>query len=190
MILKRINKELNDFKNSNYKYDAYLYQESDKYYININKIKYNNIKYNNLNNIILKLYIPNDYPFKPYHICYYEKPYNEKKDIYFNDSYLRFISKYNKKIPFYICFFMTVRFRNNKYKYLNNINCLCCNSVTCSSNWNPSIKIKNVIDEYKFSRILNFYCSTLMRRHLKTIFSYFDKLDEDVIDLILNYANN
>ena len=39
MILKRINKELNDFKNSNYKYDAYLYQESDKYYININNTK-------------------------------------------------------------------------------------------------------------------------------------------------------
>ena len=41
---------------------------------------------------------------------------------------------------------MTIRFRKYKYKYLNNIECFCCNSLTCSVNWNPSFKIKNVIE--------------------------------------------
>ena len=70
--------------------------------------------------------------------------------------------------------------KENIYKYFK-INCLCCYSALCCSNWSPGVTIKKIMNQYELFRdIIN--CSVL--------FFYLDrknKLNNDVLNLIATY---
>ena len=174
--LKRINNEIKKYNDAKKKYICEIV--FDNGYTNI-------LVYCNNDNI-LTLLVPEYYPFKPYTISNYQCPFYNTR-LYHNDSYLRFIAKYNK-IPFFICWFLTIKYGKKKFTKLQNIQCLCCESVTCPNNWSPHITVDNLINEYVDARIINFYSSKLMSRHLKNIFSFFDKINDDNMNMIMNYC--
>ena len=83
------------------------------------------IIHNNEDNNVYQFTISTDYPFKPplkFMINY--KDYKQ---------YLKIDSP--KTIE--------------ALKKYNGIQCLCCNTISCGSNWSPSLKIQNFIDEFK-----------------------------------------
>ena len=174
--IKRLNNEIKKYNEKQKKYICEIVFDNEKKYISV--------YYND--NILLTLLAPDCYPFKPYKIINYEYPFYNKR-LYHNDSYLRFISKYSK-IPFFICWFLTVKYRKQKFSTLTNVNCFCCESVTCPNNWMPRLTIDNLINEYIDARIINFYSSKLMSRHLKYLFSYFDKINDDNMNMIMDFC--
>jgi hypothetical protein len=77
-----------------------------------------------------ELELSDDYPFKP-----------PKNIIYNGINYKQSISNYSEKIR---------KILKNKY----HINCLCCNTLFCGTNWTPACNISHIINEiYKFSKI-------------------------------------
>ena len=84
------------------------------------------IKYKNK----YEMELPNDYPFKP-----------PKNIIYNGFHYKQSISNYPERIR---------NILKNKY----HINCLCCDTIICGSNWMPSMNTSYIINEIdKFSKI-------------------------------------
>lgn len=77
-----------------------------------------------------ELELSNDYPFKP-----------PKNIIYNGINYKQSILNYSEKIR---------KILKNKY----HINCLCCNTLFCGTNWTPACNSGHIINEIdKFSKI-------------------------------------
>jgi len=69
-------------------------------------------------------------------------------------------------------------------KILQPRDCLCCNSILCSNNWNPTKNIYDIITEYNniYEQIKNrFYLKILKFRNLR------DWNLEDVYEIILDF---
>lgn len=65
-------------------------------------------------------------------------------------------------------------------KYFN-IFCICCVSKLCPNNWNPSIKLEDLIDEYeRFKTIIN--GSLVIRHFIKNNY-----LNDDIIKIIVGF---
>jgi hypothetical protein len=90
-----------------------------------------NVVLNNTTDLFT-FYICNSYPFKPPQEVYI----NYKK---YNNSYLKINShKTLNKIK-------EILLKNNR-----TVDCLCCSSICCPSNWSPAVKIQNIIDEFYY----------------------------------------
>jgi ubiquitin-protein ligase len=97
-------------------------------YISVNYID-KNIPYLDImiilnNNDKFNFHILSDYPFKP------------PKNIFINNkNYNDFLKIYSQKTLI-------------ELKTYINFDCLCCYSITCSSNWSPPLRLINMINEY------------------------------------------
>ena len=159
IFLKRVNKELQDFNEEKYFYkysqkiieffrklniEIYTLSENsnDKYYLTVRKNDYN----------IIRLSIPNEYPFKPYQILNFD---NNTFHLYTNIIQDNTKFKNIKKLKFFYKLLY-----NNKSKFLshNKIHCYCCSSVTCSANWSPACKIDYILMEYLELEFIKHYC--------------------------------
>ena len=108
------------------------------------------------NNNYVSLYIPLYYPFYP------------PKDLKVNYKSITYFKMGNQK---------------NIYKYFK-INCLCCHSALCSSNWSPGVTIQKLIIEYElFKDIIN--CSVLF-----FFLENKNKLNNDVLKVIASYIKS
>ena len=97
--------------------------------------------------------IPKGYPFYPPK----NLTLNYKKIVYYRKGDAEIISKYF------------------------GIFCICCVSKLCPDNWNPSIKLEDLIDEYeRFKNIIN--SSFVIRHFIKNNY-----LNEDIIKIIVKY---
>ena len=64
-------------------------------------------------------------------------------------------------------------FKNTPIKFP--IQCLCCESITCSNKWNPGCQIKLIIEEYLFNKKFLFFTSPLGSKLIMSIFYLFGK---------------
>ena len=184
-FLKRINREIeknhNILQNKfNSDYNIYLY--NDDYNFKTTNYILNIYKNNNIHDSILELYVPNDYPFKPYSV----------KQIVINgniiQNYLKYLSnlsisiqKYNKDILYYY----VLIYNKIKPKILFS-QCMCCESISCSSKWSPSRTFIDFIDEYieilGINIVLKYNFENIWNKTRLSI------LNQDVLDIILNYC--
>jgi ubiquitin-protein ligase len=59
-------------------------------------------------------------------------------------------------------------YENNNLKKATGIECFCCSSVTCSSNWNPCIFISKIINEINYFRnIRRNFAYKIIANHIK-----------------------
>ena len=180
VVYKRLNRELE------------LYNKSDyKYYIDVYSISTDNNKErllvsikNKDNSIFFKLIVPNDYPFKPY--IYYSHIPNFNYYKYIQNIYT-YLNKNNidKNV---IYFFYTIYYRR-KTRFLNlfNNHCFCCYTLFNYKNWAPSYNIINAINELEEIQFIDKHKYNYDQ--LKNIYNhcYIAKLPEDLINKILNY---
>ena len=69
---------------------------------------------------------------------------------------------------------------NMIYKYFK-IDCICCYTVLCNSNWCPAITIEKIVKEYDLIKdIIN--CSNVLDFIIKN-----NKLNQDVLNIIVSY---
>ena len=182
---KRINREIeknhNILQNKlNSDYNIYLY--NDDYNFKTTNYILNIYKNNNIHDSILELYVPNDYPFKPYRVK--QAVINEK----IIQNYLKYLSnlsvgikKYNKNILYYY-----VLIYNKIKPQILSAECMCCESITCSTKWSPSRTFIDFIDEYieilGINIVLKYNIENIWNKTRLSI------LNEDVLNIILNYC--
>tara|TARA_B100001758_G_C18390904_1_gene602855 strand:- start:212 stop:790 length:579 start_codon:yes stop_codon:yes gene_type:complete len=182
---KRINREIeknhNILQNKlNSDYNIYLY--NDDYNFKTTNYILNIYKNNNIHDSILELYVPNDYPFKPYRVK--QAVINEK----IIQNYLKYLSnlsvgikKYNKDILYYY-----VLIYNKIKPQILSAECMCCESITCSTKWSPSRTFIDFIDEYieilGINIVLKYNIENIWNKTRLSI------LNEDVLNIILNYC--
>ena len=132
------------------------------------------------NNLIMDIYLPNDYPFKPYNITLFKK-YKYIKNLHeYKINYNKWLSNIKIINNDYHIIFMSNLLGNN-FTISNNDCCFCCSSITCYSNWNPALKIENAIIEYKKFLIYKLYSSPLMINYLEKLYNnLFPKLSDDL----------
>ena len=136
---------------------------------------------NKTNNLIIKIILPNDYPFKPCNVFLLDNHYNLQ-------SYNRWCSKLiNYKILdqniinkqqfldniFYQWVFASIRYPLFK-KYLNipyQGICYCCDSIICSGKWCPSYTMVDILYEYIIRKQFLIYGNSLNLRIINSIFS-------------------
>ena len=129
--------------------------------------------------LIMDMYLPNDYPFKPYNINLIK---NSKYTINYNKwlSNIKIINNNHHRL------FMSNLLGNN-FTISNNSFCFCCSSITCSSKWNPALTIEKGIIEYKKFLIYKLYSSPLMINYLKKLYNnLFPKLSNDLKEHIFS----
>jgi len=140
-------------------------------------------KNNNIHDSILELYVPNDYPFKPYRVK--QAVINEK----IIQNYLKYLSnlsvgikKYNKDILYYY-----VLIYNKIKPQILSAECMCCESITCSTKWSPSRTFIDFIDEYieilGINIVLKYNIENIWNKTRLSI------LNEDVLNIILNNSH-
>jgi hypothetical protein len=68
--------------------------------------------------------------------------------------------------------------------------CLCCESITCSGNWAPSLTIADILIEYLSRKRFELYCSPLWQKRILPIFNN-DRwnLPDDLILCIIQHMN-
>jgi len=125
-IKKRIKREFKDFKQNcsliSVNYNDYKYNHHYKVY---DKPLLNITVMDKLykNNNVYSFIINENYPFKP--------PIIE----------INFVN--------YSVFLKTSQLSSMILRKMHNINCLCCNTITCHSNWSPSHTINHIILEIR-----------------------------------------
>ena len=201
MSLKRVNKEIKDFNEK--KYFSNYSQNVIEYFNNLNiSLVYgdnNNVQQfieitnKNSKKVLLILIVPNEYPFKPYNINSYYLSNN-------NDlNYSKYISKLNNKNKLHnnevLKFFYKIQYNNNmQFLNLNNDACYCCASFNCISNWCAAYTFKNILLEYLELSFIDKYSKPYNYLVLENIYNqlfenYFNKLPNEIIEMIFNYMH-
>lgn len=184
-FFKRINREIeknhNILQNKfNSDYNIYLY--NDDYSFKTRNYILNIYKNNNIHDSILELYVPNDYPFKPYRVKQAVIGENIIK------NYLKYLSnlsiiikKHNKDILYYY-----VSIYNKIKPEILFLECMCCESITCSTKWSPSRTFIDFIDEY--IEILGI--NIILKYNFENIWNKtrLSTLNQDVLNIILDYC--
>lgn len=185
---KRINKEIEYFNNKKYLNDNYnniiknIFSNCEFNYVEEQEENSNILIYYKTQLIfILK---PNIcYPFKPYNIVYYKE----------SNNYFRYLVNLNKKIEHNInknilIFFYTILYQKiPKFLSLNNKDCFCCNSLTCSYIWSPAFTMANVLLEHIEISFIVKYSNPLNYKFISNIYNCLIdkfKLNSDLIELI------
>ena len=192
--LKRIYKEINDFKNQknfeNYSYAIInFFNNLDlNIYIRLHdNIEDYHLEIKTINDVLLlDLIIPNEYPFRNYNIFKYNLKNNKKKIL----DIVKKNKKYDKNI---LKFFYKIK-NINKSKFLNlyNNDCYCCSTIICPGNWKPALKLNNILLEYielkfiiKYNEPYNYLKILYIYNSLYELF--FSKLPDEIIELIMSY---
>ena len=183
MSLKRVNKEIEKIKTTNFNQRINEFFDKLKFAIIFDEVNILQIEMNN--KILLRLIIPGDYPFKPYKI-YYNNLVNDNYDIYL--SKINKSKIFNPKVLDF--FFMCLYGVKSKFLKLNHDDCYCCNSLTCYNNWCPSLTVANILLEYTEVAFIKKYSKWYNYIYLENIYSclhitYFSKLPNDIIEIIL-----
>lgn len=182
MSLKRVDKEIEKIKT--FKCNEHVRTFFDKLKFTIFFDEANILQIEMKNNILLRLIIPGDYPFKPYKIFYHDLA---------NDNYGIHLSKINRHKNFdpkVLDFFYTCLYGvKSKFLQLNHDECYCCNSFTCYNNWFPSLTIINVLTEYNEVAFIKKYSKWYNYIYIENIYSclnksFFNKLPDDIIEII------
>lgn len=183
VVLKRLNKEMELYNLSNYKYKVNIFLTD----INDNKEDDILISVEKDNNKILELIVPKTYPFRPYNYfssTIIDKNNNRQLNYY---KYIQNIHNYlnknniDKKILDF--FYSIYHKRNSKFLKLDKNECYCCNSIFCYNNWSPNKNIKDVINEIEEIEFIENY-----KNRLEKIYNniFISKLPDDIILKILN----
>ena len=203
-IEKRLNKEIDDFEKQRYyqlfykspniinffdslKLNLYILDTNDDIEYPLKLIVSQHLK----NQVVLELDVPKYYPFKPFSISLY----NLKKST--NITYHKYINNLNnpkQKIydPEILKFFFTIQYQiKPKFLNLESQKCFCCQSLTCSHNWNPSLRINHLLLEYLEMRFICQYNQPYSYLLLTTLYQqlfdlYFRKLPTEIMDKILS----
>ena len=147
---------------------------------------------------ILHLTIPSEYPFRPPTVWVPHKIANKRYDRWSVDLTGKIIKSFNKtstgnpflawvfsiiETPIYASGWRCVPFQLP-------LNCLCCESITCSGNWGPSFMITDLLLEYLACRKFAIYCSPLWQKRISPIFNN-DRwiLPDDIIFNIIQYLD-
>ena len=185
MSIKRINNELKRIEN---------YLLINNLNISFERDSERNILYVLQNNkLIMNMYVPNDYPFKPYNINLiknykYTKKIHNDKCIQIHDTinYNKWLSNIKIINDNYHKLFMSNLLGNN-FIISNYSCCFCCSSITCGTNWNPGLSIEKGIIEYKKFLIYKLYSSPLMINYLEKLYNnLFPKLSNDLKEHIFS----
>ncbi len=198
--IKRVNIEIKNFHEK--KYITNFFNNYEKYFENLdvklifsddNTMKqFLEITDKQNDKVLLRLLIPNDYPFKPYKIFSYHLSNN-------NDlNYHKYISQLNSKNKIHnnevLNFFYKIQYTKSQFLNLDYNACYCCNSCICSSNWSPSLVFKNVLLEYLEMTFINKYSKPYNYLYMENIYNqlfenYFNKLPNEIIEIIFNYMH-
>jgi hypothetical protein len=179
MSSKRINHEINRFNlSSKYcsKYQAILLDNN----IDNNKI----VCIHTINTlsshseVLCDFICHQDYPFKPFKI---------RSPLYGDYQKLLANIKVNKNYS--ITWLLSVFTQKNLFN--KNI-CLCCDSITCYHNWNPSILFIDGVNEYlKNLQYYKYLSNKKNHIYLEKIFlQTFGNFPTEITDLILNFIIN
>ena len=183
MSLKRVNKEIEKIKT--FKCNEHVRSFFDKLKFTIIFDDLNILEIEMKNNIILRLAIPGNYPFKPYKIYYHDLA---------NGNYDIYLSKINKDKNFdpeVLDFFYTCLYGvKSKFLKLNHGVCYCCNSLTCYAKWSPALTVTNVLLEYNEIAFIKKYSNWYNYIYLENIYSclkinHLNKLPNEIIEIIL-----
>jgi ubiquitin-protein ligase len=147
---------------------------------------------------ILQLTISPEYPFRPPTIWVPNKIANKRYDRWSTDLTGQIIKSFNKTTDssaFLAWAFSIIEipmfasgWRNVPFKLP--LNCLCCESITCSGNWTPSFTIADILIEYLARKKFALYCSPLWQKRILPIFNN-DRwvLPDDIVFSIIQHLN-
>jgi ubiquitin-protein ligase len=147
---------------------------------------------------VLHLSIPAQYPFRPPTIWVPNKIANKRYDRWSTDLTGQIIKSFNKTTDssaFLAWAFSIIEipmfasgWRNVPFKLP--LNCLCCESITCSGNWTPSFTIADILIEYLARKKFALYCSPLWQKRILPIFNN-DRwvLPDDIVFSIIQHLN-
>ena len=173
--IRRINNELKKFSDTinNFNINAECCKIHNQLYIEDNLLTTIGIYINE--NMIIKIDINKDYPFKPPNV-YVETIKNNF------EQYDRWSSKIidisvKSTTPDYLLAWIFTIINNPKLSVgwdfipTNKCKkCLCCESIICTNNWHPGIQISNIFIEYICRRKFVNNCSKIRQRLMKSIF--------------------
>tara|TARA_Y100000768_G_scaffold387446_1_gene378820 strand:+ start:314 stop:928 length:615 start_codon:yes stop_codon:yes gene_type:complete len=160
---------------------------------------YVNIYIRNKNNDYIKIYIPEQYPFKPYQIHSLKLSNKEQLNLNIGYKYYKFLINLQKSIKNkdLLLMYMIMYFGNNLNNYfsinelhiyhtLRKNNCLCNNSVISKEEWTVSKTIFDFILEYRQLDII----MEFNNKNLKEIFdnTRLSLLNDDIIQHILTFV--
>ena len=182
---------------------TYLYKNSmisnSIEFIDDTKNLYVNIYIRNKNNDYIKIYIPEQYPFKPYQIHSFKLSNKEQLNLNIGYKYYKFLINLQKSIKNkdLLLMYMIMYFGNNLNNYfsinelhiyhtLRKNNCLCNNSVISKEEWTVSKTIFDFILEYRQIDII----MEFNNKNLQEIFdnTRLSLLNDDIIQHILTFV--
>ncbi len=149
-------------------------------------------------NPVLYINIPFNYPFKPPTVWIPHKIMNKRYDRWSADLTNKIV-KTSNKMPSYNIFIAWVFsiIKNPEFAeswksvpFKLPILCMCCESITCSGNWNPRHTISQILIEYLARKNFAVYCSSLGQKRILSIFNN-DRwyIPDDLIFCILQHMN-
>jgi hypothetical protein len=146
---------------------------------------------------VLHLSIPSNYPFRPPTVWIPHKFANKRYDRWSADLTGKLITLSNKPVcnSFIAWAFSIIETPMYAYSWKQipfkfPLNCLCCESITCSGNWIPSLTIVDILIEYLARKKFALYCSPLWQKRILSIFNN-DRwtLPDDIVLNIIQYLN-
>lgn len=201
ICIRRINREIKNFHDE--KYITTYFNNYKKYFetLDISLIfcdddtikHYLEIIDKTSKQILLRLIIPNEYPFKPYKVLSYHLTGNSDK------NYSKYISELNSKNKIYntevLNFFYKIQYNKPKFLNLDSNSCYCCASCTCPSIWHPGLTLNIMLIEYLEMTFINKYSKPYNYLYMENIYNqlfenYFNKLPNEIIEMIFNYMHN
>ena len=151
---------------------------------------------NSKNKKLLELKFPEYYPFNPYSVISYES--NVINNLpHYEISYYKYLINVNNKIQhkskdknIFKFFYKNLYCLQPVFLDLSNIDCYCCNSITCRNMWSPASTINSIIYEYLEIRFIETYSSENGYSYLCNIYNnlihnILGKLPQEIIETIL-----
>lgn len=197
--VKRILNELERYSTPiTYMYKNSMISNSIEF-IDDTKNLYVNIYIRNKNNDYIKIYIPEEYPFKPYQIHSFKLLNKEQLNLDIGYKYNKFLINLQKSLKNkdLLLMYMIMYFGNNLNNYfsINELhiyytlcenNCLCNNSVISKEEWTVSKTIFDFILEYRQINII----MEFNNKNLQEIFdnTRLSLLNDDIIQHILTFV--
>lgn len=149
----------------------------------------------NTNQIELKIYIPNDYPFRSpvVNICIYDMSNSFIREERYDSWSSNIIKFYDDNTEISLAWVFSNIRRPELIKYWYNTMpekkmCLCCKGITCSNNWYPSLTMADILAEYVIRKEFSINKKKL---HMKIIHRIFNNdnwiIPHDIIFYICKF---
>jgi hypothetical protein len=186
--LRRVQKEIENFKNKkhNYRFKILEFFDNLKFEILSQNNKNYLMIYDKYLNLFTQLEIEKSYPFKPYDVVYL----NLNNSLPYLKNLNNLTSLFKKRdTETYEFFFRCMYSINPKFLKLDKYECYCCKSLMCKNEWCPNFTFTNLLLEQVEIKFINCYSSNLGYRYIKNIYdTLFIKLNSDIILHISDYT--